>query len=331
MPYYFCILFILIKSFHFHDETRLISIKGFAQGTTYQVKYLAADSIITQGEIDSILRIIDRSLSLYQEHSLISRFNKGAREIRMDNHLHKVIDLSLRTYEITGGAFDISVKPLVDLWGFGPKGFFGVPVDSSVVRILECVGSGYLQISGKMLIKKKPCIQIDCNGIAQGYSVDILAEFLLEKGIRSFLVEIGGEIRVKGTNEKSEHWAIGIERPEGESEGIFVPGMIRLFEGAITTSGSYRRSYSLDSKNYHHIIDPRTGYPANNNLISVTVIAKNAVTADAFDNAFMVMGVDSSLRFLKAREDIDAYFIYRKNDGKLGDTATKRFYSFIRD
>jgi FAD:protein FMN transferase len=328
--YYFWIPFILLKSFFFQNGNKLFSLSGFAQGTTYQVKYLASDSIITLGQVDSILNEIDLSLSLYRENSLINRFNQNEREIEMDKHMKEVVEHSLKTWKTTAGAFDISVKPLVDLWGFGPKGFSRFPEDSEVSKLLACTGSRHLQVVGRKLIKSIPCIQIDCNGIAQGYCVDVISEFISKNGIQNFLVELGGEIRVKGKNEKSDHWSIGTESPN-VSEELFSPLVIQLSEGAITTSGNYRKTYSQNSKFYHHIIDPRTGFPSENSLVSVSVIAKNAITADAFDNAFMVMGRDSSLKFLDSRKDLEAYFIYRKLDGMLADTATRGFYSLVKD
>ena len=320
----------MLKSFFFQNRNKLISLSGFAQGTTYQVKYLASDSIITLGQVDSILNEIDLSLSLYRENSLINRFNQSEREIEMDKHMQEVVEHSLKTCTITAGAFDISVKPLVDLWGFGTKGFSRLPEDSEVNKLLPCTGSRHLQVVGRKLIKSIPCIQIDCNGIAQGYGVDVLSEFISGKGIQNFLVELGGEIRVKGKNDKSDHWSIGTESPN-ESEELFSALVVQLSEGAITTSGNYRKTYSRNSKFYHHIIDPRTGFPSENGLVSVSVIAKNAITADAFDNAFMVMGIDSSLKLLESRKDLEAYFIYRKVNGMLADTATKGFYSLVKD
>ena len=175
-----------------------------------------------------------------------------------------------------------------------------------------------------------PCIKIDINGIAQGYSVDVIAEFLIKAGLKDFLVEVGGEIRAEGKNEKDEYWSIAIEGPGKKDDEIFVSKVLRLGTGAVTTSGNYKKYYLNGGKKYSHIINPKSGYPTNNNLVSVTVIAPDAITADAFDNTFMVMGLNSSLKFLESRKNLDAYFIYQTEKGDYRDTATAGFYRFIR-
>jgi thiamine biosynthesis lipoprotein len=308
---------------------RMIIIRGFAQGTTYQVKYMAIDSIVTQKQTDSILHQIDLSLSLYNKNSIITRFNAATRSVKVDSHFKNVVAKSLYTFRESGGAFDITVKPLVDAWGFGVKGFSSVPSESHVREILACVSSRFIKIEKGQIIKSKSCVQIDCNGIAQGYSVDVIAEYLMKLGLKDFLVEVGGEVRAEGTNEKDESWSIAIEGPGKKDDEIFVSKVLRLGTGAVTTSGNYKKYYLNRGKKYSHIINPKSGYPANNNLVSVTVIAPDAMTADAFDNTFMVMGLNSSLKFLESRKHMDAYFIYQTENGEYRDTATAGFYRFI--
>ncbi len=311
-----------------NNKQNFYTIDGYAQGTTYHISYAQNDSLVTQKQVDSILNKIDSSLSLYKSYSLINLFNNSASGIAGDDHFIKVVKKSIETFLLTNGAFDITVKPLVQAWGFGVDGFKSLPDSSTIFAVKQCTGSLMLKLENNELKKSKPCIQIDCNGIAQGYSVDVLADFLEDNNIENYLVELGGEIRVKGKNKKGELWSVGIESPI-DPDLHPMQRIINIKKGAVTTSGNYRKFYTNGSKKYNHIIDPSTGYPVDNGMISVTVIAKDAITADAFDNSFMVMGLKKSFEFLAQRKDMEAFFIYTKQDGSIGDTATGKFYNFI--
>src|SRR4051812_29328676 len=211
---YLCVLLVICTAFNQQPTWRKIQIKGKAQGTTYHITWYAQDSTIGQLQIDSILAKIDTSLSIYNPFSLISRFNDSASFVIMDAHMRNVIEKSIDTYRQTGGIFDITVEPLVQAWGFGPKKMTGLP-DSATIRALKkCVGSNNLVLKGAALYKLKPGVKIDVNGIAQGYSVDVVANYLEDHGIRNYLVEIGGEIRVKGHKQPGGgKMKIGIEAP----------------------------------------------------------------------------------------------------------------------
>lgn len=325
------VFLILITSGSSQNEWKLYSITGLAQGTTYTVVYYAKESIVTQQQTDSILKALDQSLSLYQPNSLINQFNNSTKGLLLDEHLQQVVLASLKTYKATNGFFDATVFPLVEAWGFAVKNTNTDP-DSLAVRSLQsCVNSKWLYLKGIHLYKKKPCIKIDLNGIAQGYSVDVLAAFLESKNIHDYLIEIGGEVKVKGrkqpTNEKMK---IGIESPvRGMFDEHSLQKIIQTDAGAITTSGSYRRYYETNGKKITHIINPKTGYPQKNELISVTVYAKDAMTADAYDNALMLMGLKQALAFVEKRKDIAAYFIYRKENGEIADTASTAFFKLL--
>lgn len=314
-----------------NNEWKRYSITGRAQGTTYAVVYYAKDSSITQQRVDSVLKSLDQSLSLYQPNSLINQFNQSAKGLALDQHLMNVVKASISTYKSTNGLFDATVFPLVEAWGFAFKKMSTVP-DSLTVRSLQsCVNGKWLYLKGSYLYKKKPCIKIDLNGIAQGYSVDVLVAFLESKGISNYLVEIGGEIRVKGrkqpTNEKMK---IGIESP---ALGVFdehpLQKIVQIDAGAITTSGSYRRYHETKGQKITHIINPKTGYPQQNELISVTVYAKDAMTADAYDNALMLMGLQQALAFVEKHKELAAYFIYRKANGEIADAASTAFLKLL--
>lgn len=318
---------------HYAEPVRAYRITGQAQGTTYQVTYYATDSIVTKDQVDDILAGIDSSLSIYKPYSIISRFNNAAVAIDMDAHMTRVVNKAIETYHQTEGIFDITVQPLVQAWGFGPQKIAQLPDSGTILALKQCVSSRFLTVQDRRLVKAKPCVKIDVNGIAQGYSVDVVAAFLEKQHISNYIVEIGGEIRLKGrrqpTNEKMR---IGIEAPgEDEFQLSLLQKIISLDSGAITTSGSYRKFYESNGRKVSHIIDPRTGFSTQGELISVTVYAPDAMTADAYDNAFMVMGLQKSIAFIEARKDLAAYFIYRNKQGKIVDTATSRFKELIAE
>jgi len=225
----------------------------------------------------------------------------------------------------TGGDFDITVQSLVEAWGFSAHRPDEYPDSARVRRLLACVGSDQLSLIGDYLVKSKPCVRIDPDGIAQGYSVDVLADFLELHGIGNYLVELGGELRVKGGKR------IGIEAPDdNEFQGSLIQKILYVDSGAITTSGNYRAFHEHGGKKFSHTIDPHTGYPSDNEIISVTVYSKKAMTADAYDNVFVVMGMQKAIEFIDIRNDLAAFFIYRKIDGSIGTYATKSFNALLQ-
>ena len=309
-----------------------IDLHGFAQGTTWNITYYASDTVVRKDQVDSILLVIDSSLSIYKPYSRIVAFNNSTSGIIIDKHFQKVIEKSLDTYYQTTGLFDITVFPLVEAWGFGVKPFQGIPDSTTIRKLLSCVSSDYLKLKKNRLIKSKPCVKIDVNGIAQGYSVDVIADFLERNGIRNYLVELGGELRVHGKKQPvNETFTVGIEAPfENETETSLIQKVLILDSGAITTSGNYRKYYESKGRKISHIIDPRTGFSSQNEMISVTVYAKNAITADAYDNALMVMGLEKALKFVEKRKDLAAYFIFHQSNGIVADTGSSRFYTLIK-
>lgn len=321
----------LLTAFQSDKEWKRFNITGTAQGTSYSVMYYAEDSIVSKAMIEWQLRSLDSSLSLYKPYSRINQFNNSANGILLDAHLLQVVKKSLSTFYATDGLFDMTVQPLVHLWGFGVTKSNVVPDSAAVNTILPCVNTKLLQLKKNRLIKKMPCVKIDLNGIAQGYSVDVLAALLEKHGIKNYIVELGGEIRVKGkkqpTNEKMK---IGIESPaEDAFEQHPLQKIISLDKGAITTSGSYRKYYESKGEKITHLINPKTGYPHKNELISVTVYAKDAMTADAYDNALILMGLKQALAFIEKKKDICAYFIYRDANGSIADTASSGFLKLM--
>lgn len=307
-------------------DVSYVSFSGTAQGTTYQVKYRKAVAEVTRSQVDSILLQIDRSLSLWQPHSLINRFNRSTHGIEMDDHMKSVVSRAMEIADSSQGTFDITVKRLVDAWGFGVKKGSSFPSDKKLIDVLQCTGIPFLKVNGKKLYKSKKCVQIDCNGIAQGYSVDVIASFLEVHGIKDYLVELGGEIRILGLNQEGKPWKIGIESAISDLNGEHpVDIEFQPVSGGITTAGNYRKFRESGGHHFSHVIDPRTGRPVENGLISVTVMAINAMDADAWDDALMVLGLNKSFELLSRHPEIRAHFIYQDSKGIVRDTATAGF------
>jgi thiamine biosynthesis lipoprotein len=324
-----CIPLLILLLFRKPDQQQY-TLHGFAQGTSYSIKYFAEKLMVKQGAVDSILTSIDSSMSLYQPYSLINRFNSSTKGLIVDRHFKTVMQKSFSIYDDTKGRFDVTVAPLVQAWGFGPKPVSSFPDSAAIKLLLENVGMNYIRLKGDRLIKLKPGVHVDLNGIAQGYSVDALADYLTQKGLTSYVVEIGGELRMKGMKPDGSAFKVGIEGPSPDTPAEpQIRHAISFTEGAVTTSGNYRKYLLSGNRKVSHLIDPRTGYPLNNRLISVTIYAKDALTADGYDNAVMAMDIKEALAFVSARKDMEAYIIYYKKDGTVADTLTAGFKKMI--
>ena len=328
-------IIILLVSSGFHlinipSEKSLYTLSGQAQGTTYSIKYIHTSPIIENNAIQHLLSEIDQSLSLYQPYSLISQFNTSKRGVEADHHLIQVVRTSLLINATTQGCFDITSKPISMLWGFNASMPQSIPSIELVRQTLKFVGSHHLSFNKDSLVKNNPNTKIDSDGIAQGYSVDQLSLFLRNKGITDFMVELGGEIFSSGKNLSGQNWVIGIEGTEVyERDDRFISKKISLSNMAVTTSGSMKKFQKLGNRYWSHIIDPRTGFPVDNGIVSVTVIAKDAITADAYDNGFMVMGIQSALMLANQTEDLGIYIEYVNADGSMTDTSNACFKRFL--
>ncbi len=290
---------------------------GFAQGTTYSIVYESSkkytpDSL--QGIVENILRDFDMSLSLYKDESVLSKINRNE-DVEVDTFFEEAYNRSVTIYEMTEGAFDVTVGPLVRAWGFGPdekKNFSEEKRDS----LLKLVGMEKISVSNRKLIKTDPAIRLDFNAIAQGYSVDVVAEYFNDLGIENYLIEIGGEVRAKGTK-NGNLWRIGIDKPEDNNiiPGQSLQAIIRISDKSLATSGNYRKFYIEDGVKYSHTIDPKTGYPAKNRLLSATIIADDCGTADGIATACMVMGHEKAIDFISSHPEFTAYFVISGTDG----------------
>lgn len=327
---YWLYLFPINKSTSDKNILKLYTVVGKAQGTTYLIKYLHNDSVIHKSQIDSVFSSLDSSLSLYKNYSAISIFNQHARGVKYNTHLFNVVQKSIYFYQLSNGSFDITCKPLSTLWGFGTDKF-DIPNSSLIKKTLENIGSNKIAFFQDSLIKTNSSVKIDCDGIGQGYSVDVFYDFFLSNGIKNFIIEIGGEIRTHGLNEKREVWTVGIEDPSQSLNNDFlVTKVLNISNKAITTSGNYRKYKKLGNLYFSHIIDPIQGRPVNNGIISVTVIADDAITADALDNAFMVMGIEKSFQLIQSLPSVGFYITYKNTSGMIVDTANNYFKTYLK-
>jgi thiamine biosynthesis lipoprotein len=305
-------MLIFFFSFCSTKENDIIRFSAPAQGTTYTITYQSSEQINYQKQIDSLLADLDSSLSTYNPGSIISKVNKNDSSVLLDRYFIEVFKKAIEISGQTEGLFDVTVAPLINAYGFGFTK--KEEVDSAMVdSLLKFVGYKMVKLEGEKIIKSRPELMLDFNAIAQGYSVDILAEFLESKGLRNYLVELGGEVRAKGKNKKDEFWQIGIDKPEERMDDTRpLEAVVGLKDAALATSGNYRKFYVENGKKYSHIIDPHTGYPARHNLLSATVVASNCITADAYATAFMVMGIENAKQFLSENKDLQlqVFFIY---------------------
>jgi thiamine biosynthesis lipoprotein len=324
-------LLLLLCAFSRRQHFRRFELSGHAQGTTFSIVYYASDSLVTLAQTDSLLQRLDQSVSLYQPNSLISRFNRSTKGIVIDDPFSVLIRRAMQINRATGGLVDPTVKPLVDAWGFGVVKNTRPPAGEAIKKMLRNVGVDKLSLKGNFLSKSTPGLQLDLNGIAQGYSVDLLALLLEQHQVHHYLVELGGELRIKGQKPGDVPFTVGIE---GISGNDLAPGPMRMViepgDGAVTTSGNYRKHHEAGGKQISHLMNPLTGYPVQNEMISVTVYAKDAITADGYDNGFMAMGLQRTLAFLAKRKDMGAYIVYRKADGAIADTVTNFFKGYKR-
>lgn len=317
------------RYFEQQPDEQLYHISGKTMGTiTYNVKYVAGSQLIHQSEIDKILIEFNQSLSTYIPDSEISTLNQtGVLEYPSITFL-KVLQSSLTVYEESNATFDPTVGPLVNAWGFGPDKKPSMLDSSLVEMLLKNVGLNKLTISDN-LITMDTAMYLDFSAIAKGYAVDLVAELIDAYGVGNYMVEIGGEVSAKGTNESLKTWTIGIQDPLVAKYEEKLLGIVSLDNRSMATSGNYRNYYEIDGKKIAHTIDPRTGFNTNHNLLSATVFADNCMDADAYATAFMVLGLEDSKGVL-ARVGIDAFFVFQKEDGSLGSYFSDGIASSVK-
>lgn len=310
-----------------------INNSGSVFGTYYSITYLQPDGKNLQAKIESRFKEFDLSLSNYNPESIISKINKNEESVRTDSYFEAMFEMAQHVSEMSEGAFDITVAPLVNAWGFG---FSKNEIDSEpdVSSILEYVGYKKISLQDSKIIKEDERIMLDASAIAKGQSCDVIALLLEENGCKNYMVEIGGEVNSKGLNPKGEKWRIGIDVPNDRTEiesETELQTIIAISGVSMATSGNYRQFYFRDGKKYAHTIDPRSGYPVIHNLLSATVIAETAMQADVFATAFMVMGLEKSLELCERVDNMECYLIYEDGDGAMKTAHTSGFEQYLTE
>ena len=290
-------------------------IAGETQGTTYHMIYEGERPKLKK-EVDSLLQIFDLSLSTYEPYSTISKVNQG-NNVEVDSLFIQMFNKAAEVTKHSDGAFDITVGPLINAYGFG-YGKQETKIDSALIdSLLQYVGMDKVKIVNNHLIKENDNVQLSGNAISQGQAVDFIAAFFQKQGIENYMIEVGGELAVKGLKD-GKKWRVGIDKPyEGNDiAGQDLQTILAITDKAVATSGNYRKFYVRDGKKYSHSIDPHTGYPAFQNILSATIIADNCITADAYATACMVSGLKKSQEIVK-NVGLDAYFVY--SDDETGE------------
>jgi FAD:protein FMN transferase len=319
-------------------EKTINLIRGEAQGTTYQISIYdyPFNTDPLKIEIDNILNEFDLSLSTYHQKSLITQFNKEQDTIKLDKYFFKVLQKSIEIAELSDGNFDVTIAPLVNAWGFGFDEKSLKMNQSNIDSLLQLVNykNIYFDIDDSLLVKKDKRIMLDFNAIAQGYSVDVVKEYLEKNAFENFMIEIGGELVAKGYKSDNQKWRIGIDKPsdDGNPERS-LKAIVSLENKALATSGNYRKFYIKDGLKYSHTINPKTGMPVNHNLLSATVITDSCADADAFATLFMVLGKDKSLAFIEKNKDLklSVYFIFDNEQGNLETYISPELLNFIEE
>lgn len=302
--------------------------QGLVFGTMYKITYQSDENL--KNEIEAELEKVNQSLSPFSKESVITHINQNT-DPTADSLFTYVFQLAKQISEETHGAFDITVAPLVNAWGFGFKN--ATQIDSLTIdSIRQFVGIDKVRMENGKVIKDDPRLMLDCSAIAKGFGVDCVARLFDRKGIKNYMIDIGGELVMKGENAQMNTWRIGINKPIDDSLAVNqeLQTILEISNAGMATSGNYRNFYYKDGKKYAHTIDPRTGYPVQHNILSSTVVAKDCATADAYATSFMVLGLDSAKAVCNAHPELDAYFIYSKDNGETGVYFTEGMKKYLK-
>lgn len=288
--------------------------RGFVFGTMYQITYQSDKDY--QKDIEAELKKVDNSLSPFNPKSVISKVNRNE-NVEVDDMFAEVFNLAEKISSETDGAFDITVAPMVNAWGFGFKSG-KMPTGKQLDSLRNIVGFHKVAMEGRRVVKKNTATMLDCSAIAKGFGCDVVAKFLQSHGVKNYMVNIGGEIVTCGVNMERVPWKIGVTKPVDDSLSVSEENqtVLNVTDKAMATSGNYRNFYYKNGKKYAHTIDPKTGCPVQHNILSATVLADNCATADAYATSFMVMGLDKAKKVLDKHPELMAYFIYSDNQGK---------------
>ncbi|MBC5644773.1 FAD:protein FMN transferase [Parabacteroides sp. W1-Q-101] len=283
--------------------------------TIYHIKYEGSE-ILTE-KIDAEFQKFNLSLNPFNPNSIISKVNRNE-PVEVDDWFIEVFNRAKEVSDHSEGIFDITCAPLVNLWGFGFSKMDSV-TPQMIDSIKQFVGYQKIRLDGRKVVKDDSRILLNCSAIAKGYASDVIARLLEREGIENYMVEIGGEVTMKGVNQNGKCWRIGINKPEDDSTGVKndIEEVVQLCKkGGVATSGNYRNYYVKDGKKYAHTIDPRTGYPSEQSILSATIVAEDCITADAYATAFMAMGLEKAREAAKNIPGIEYYVIYSDENGK---------------
>lgn len=288
---------------------------GLIFGTTYSVTYQCGEDL--QEEIEAELKKVDDEFSMFNSQSIVARLNNGEQP-ELSNDFIDVFKLARQVSEDTNGAFDITVAPLVNAWGFGFK-HQQMPSKEQVDSLRELISYRYVTLKDKTITMQKPGMMLDFSAIAKGYGVDVVARLLERHDIKNYMVEIGGEITTRGINPERVPWRIGVNKPSEDAlnENHELQTILNVTDKSMATSGNYRNFYVKGGKKYAHTIDPKTGYPVQHSLLSATVLTDRCAKADAYATSFMVLGMDGAKQILERHKELMAYLIYTDNKGNL--------------
>ena len=313
IPFLLILIFGSIYVIRQQHDTPYQKDEGFIFGTVYHITYQSDENY--QKEIEAELMKVDQSLSPFNKASIISSVNRNEK-VKVNEMFSEVFNLAESISNETQGAFDITVAPMVNAWGFGFK-TGNPPTKQTIDSLRAIVGYQKVALKNGYIVKQNPKTMLDCSAIAKGFGSDVVARFLQKKGIQNYMVEIGGEIVVRGNSDKKLPWRIGINKPTDDSLNTNqeLQDVVNVTDIAMATSGNYRNFYYKNGKKYAHTIDPKTGYPVQHNILSATVLAKNCATADAYATSFMVMGLDGAKKILEKHPELDAYLIYSDHKG----------------
>jgi thiamine biosynthesis lipoprotein len=321
----------LVSAFVCSAQIPVLYLEGEAQGTTYHITYADAQDRNFLPEITALLDAFDQSVSTYQPHSIISRVNANDTAVVLDSTFITCFLKAKEIWENTNGAFDPTVFPLVNAYGFGPQKKQQINprlIDS----LCTFVGFEKIALVGSKIIKSDPRVSLDFNAFAQGYSVDVIARFLRQQGITSYIVEIGGEVYAEGSQPNGDPWFIGIEKPienKTSSNPLFIA--VELDHLGVATSGNYRRFIEENGVKYVHHIDPKTGYPTKNNLLSASVFSKACIVSDATATGLLVLGLEEAKRYLNAHPELMVYLIYSDDVGNYQVYQSPQLAGFLID
>lgn len=328
-PFSFLIIsFFILSILTSCSPDKIFTIEGSSMGTIYSIKYPGSEDEGLKNAVDSLLSEISKELSVFDSTSAVSQINRNE-VTKLSREFIYIYNIAQRISKETNGAFDITIGPLVNLWGFGPNEEREI-TQKEIDSVKNFVGYQKLTIKDGLLLKSDARIELNFNAVAKGYAVDRVADLLQKRGHSDCIIEIGGEVVARGSRYKKP-WRVGIQVPTKEQDGEIESRYIFLLQNrAVATSGNYRNYHEINGNRFSHIINPQTGLAEQSNLLSVTVIADDCTTADAYATAFMVMGMEASKIYLTKHPEYAAYFIYVTSEGLMSSYRTDNFPNSVK-